>query len=195
MNTYITGHTTKQQPLEALLPSLGLENWPYITMDQVHSDTIKEYNKGELLVIPQTDAVFTREKNVVLSVRTADCLPVLFYHPSGLVGGIHAGRVGTQKEITAKTFSLLAQQFGLNSEFWIWFGPAICKSCYQIDPVLDIHYDLIEENKAQLNPVLDMKTCHLELSGHCTSCQNDRFFSYRKEKTDKRLFSVIALKE
>ncbi len=192
MSHFSHGVTTKQQPLDALLKQLDLQTYPFVRMDQVHGSDIWEYKKGDPLLIPSVDAIFTQEKNVVLSVRTADCLPILFYHPSGLIGGIHAGRASTIKDITFKTFTLLKQQFGLQDNFWIEFGPAICKDCYQIDPVEDIHFDLIEENKKQLASVLEMDKNTLDIRLECTSCKNDRYFSYRKEKTTERLLSVIA---
>jgi hypothetical protein len=145
------------------------------------------------LIIDEVDALYTKIPNVTLTVKTADCLPILFSHPSGLIGGIHAGRKSTELQIVSRLFTHLSQK-GYSKDFWIAFGPAICNACYQIDPVLDVHYDLVKENRNQLIDVLGQDGFVLQNSGLCTSCLNDQFYSYRKEKTTLRLFSFICRK-
>ena len=45
--------------------------------------------------VRQADALVTREPDVVLMVRAADCVPVLFHAPEiGAVGAAHCGRLG-----------------------------------------------------------------------------------------------------
>ena len=56
-----------------------------------------------ILPFPETpfaegDALITTQKNAALVVRTADCLPILIYHSSGIIAAIHAGRKGTEQE-------------------------------------------------------------------------------------------------
>ena len=53
--------------------------------------------------IPDTDALYTYEPNLVLCSFTADCVPVIFYNEvNGLIGVIHSGWQGTVKEITSE---------------------------------------------------------------------------------------------
>ncbi len=140
----------------------------------------------------ETDAIFTAEKNLVLAVKTADCLPILIYHPYPFVAAIHAGRVGTQQAILQKTLMHMSDQFGVTADFTLWFGPHICKSCYQIDPALDVHFDLMAENVAQMTS-LPLSISRILKSPFCTVCHNDLFFSYRKEKTTERNECYIGL--
>jgi len=145
--------------------------------------------------IPLVDAIVTKEKRLPLIVRTADCLPILFYHPSGLIGAVHAGRKGTELGICSKVFqtvkALLSDESG---PFDIWLGPSICFSCYQIDRDEDRHYNLLEENRKQILASLGDADINWHEAQQCTSCQNDQFFSYRKEGPGAgRIYSLISL--
>lgn len=188
----ISACSTRGESLDELRTQLDIYELPFVRMDQTHSNHFKKVERPRQneQIIPDTDACYTFEKNLVLTVKTADCLPIAFYHPKGLIGVIHAGRKGTQDGITARLFEHLNKEYSLNSEFQLWFGPAICPSCYQVDVEKDLHYDLIEENEAQLKKTIS--TYKLHHSKFCTSCQNNAFYSYRKEKTTLRIFTAIA---
>ena len=81
-----------------------------------------------------------------------------------------------------------------NGRFYIWFGPKICFSCYQINKEKDLYYDLYLNNFKQLKESLDEKRYSLISSPFCTKCQNNLWFSYRLEGTQAgRIYSVIGL--
>ncbi len=191
----LSGCTTKPISWDTMMRETNPKNFPIISMNQTHSAncneiiTISDSHEKE---VPDTDAFWTTQTNVILRVRTADCLPILFYHPTGIIGAIHAGRKGTENHITQRTFEHVLAQHPDPRGYIIWCGPAICKTCYQIDSIQDIHYDLLSENRSQLQQVLDIDRTQLIESGLCTACQNTDFYSYRKEKTEKRLYSFIA---
>jgi polyphenol oxidase len=190
--TFLTKKTTT---LEKTLQQLELTSYPLLKMQQTHSSNIAFINETQSQTAPKVDAVYTTKKNLILSVKTADCLPLLIYHPYPLIAAIHAGQASTEAQITAKTFQAIQKQFNLQDNFTIWLGPAICKNCYQIDPKSNLHYDLINENKKQLQQVLDLNKSKIIETKLCTSCNNDLFYSYRKEKTAQRIWSGIMIKE
>jgi len=192
-NNYRYGVTTKQMSLTDLCTRLEIVDQPIVHLDQVHGAAFIEVTQKNLQDAPPAcDAAFTRLPKISIAIRTADCLPILFWHPSGLIGGIHAGRKSTMLEITKKMFHHFKDSLKLESGFEIWFGPAICEQCYQIDPILDQHYDLISENLKQLFSVISPDHNQIVKTNTCTSCQNDLYYSYRKEKTALRLYSVIS---
>ncbi len=165
-----------------------------IRMDQTHSANIHIADQPVLPghhVINNTDAVISNQP-ATIAVKTADCLPILIAHSSGWIGGIHAGRAGTTAGITINTLSALIQKTGTQTGYWIFLGPRICVACYEIDPIAHTHYDLVEENISQINSCLDKNKTTIVDSGYCTACQNDLFFSYRKEKTTQRIWSGIG---
>lgn len=185
--------TTRHIEIEDALTSLSLSHHPTVRMHQTHSNNIAVIDTpiaaNTTLWINDTDAVICNQPSTLL-IKTADCLPVIITHPSGWNAAIHAGRKGTETQIIELTARLLTQTIGTTTEFYAWFGPRICHRCYQIDPVNNSYYDLIKHNTDQLYRVFG-STIEIEDSGYCTACQNDLFFSYRKEATAHRIYSGI----
>ncbi|MFC1617270.1 polyphenol oxidase family protein [Candidatus Margulisiibacteriota bacterium] len=188
----ITGFTNKNTGLAALLEKQGLKDFPLVRMGQSHSNNCKYISNGKSQEINAVDAVFTDQKALVLTVRTADCLPIFIYHPKNIIAVVHSGRVGTEKGIARNVLKQIKKQFSLQNGFSFWFGPAICKKCYQIDKVQDIHFDLIGENEKQIKA--ECPDAKIYYSNICTACKNDFFYSYRKGDNDKRNYGFIVLK-
>ncbi|MBT5954324.1 polyphenol oxidase family protein [bacterium] len=173
-------------------------SFPLATMTQVHGNAIAnldDINDGiDGGHIEDVDGLITSKKGLAISVKTADCLPILIYHPSGVIAGLHAGRRGTEQKILVEALDVFRTRYGLESGFQIWFGPCICKKCYQIDRSFDLHYDLDGENKRQLDAVLSESDYVLTRQGQCTSCTPSLFYSYRRSNGDSsRHYSLIAL--
>jgi len=190
----------------------------FIVAKQTHSDNIsiisKQNTKGwEHLddAIENCDALITNVPHVVLSILTADCVPVLLYDTKrDVIAAIHAGWKGTQQEIVRKTLEEMQKTFTLNPEdILAGIAPSIGKCCYEVGEDVAKHFfdtpkgfrkvkdkymlDLPYLNKKQL---LDfgVKEENIEMSNICTACHNEKFFSYRKEKgCSGRFMSMIGL--
>ena len=165
----------------------------------------------------EADAIITNIKNLPIGVFTADCLPIVLADIRGRgVGIIHAGRVGTSLEITKKSVSKIKENFGISAEdIIVGIGPGIGGCCYEVDeksinPFKDrLEYfekiaiekdngrwmlNLIGVNKIQLMES-GLKSENIFTAEFCTSCHNDKFFSYRREgKTAGRMVSFVAIK-
>ncbi|MFC1751894.1 polyphenol oxidase family protein [Thermoproteota archaeon] len=200
-----TFQTTRHDSLEELFALPELAKTTLIQINQTHSnhcvviddvvpsDTQLAIQQDARLEIPDTDAIITAKQGAALCVRTADCLPILIYHPKGIAAAVHAGRKGTETHIIIKTLETIKKRYQILSGFIFWFGPAICKSCYQIDKELNHYYDLIEENKMQIKSMLSSDYSIIE-TNICTACRNDYFYSYRREKgITERQYSVIVM--
>jgi polyphenol oxidase len=185
--------TTRHITLDAALAQMSISDTPIIRMHQTHSANVSiidtPVQPKSTLWIDDTDAIISNQPAILL-IKTADCLPVIITHPSGWKAAIHAGRRGTESEITMKTAAMLIEASGYADGYQAWFGPRICESCYQIDPVGDVHFDLVSHNKIQLLSVLGDGVTILD-TDYCTVCSNDIFFSYRKEATAERIFSGV----
>ncbi len=198
--------TTKNTSLLDLLELPPLKNCQLAQMEQVHHNrfTLIDQTKPQTKqakIYSGVDALITTQKKIILAVKTADCLPILFYHPKPLIGLIHAGRRGTMAKITQKVFNFAKHllkndksQNGNNADNWqIWLGPAICADCYQINRQQDLHFDLKKHNLDQIKKELPDKKISLYQNNDCTACQNEQFYSYRKEGTSGRNWSLICL--
>lgn len=166
----------------------------FVISQQTHEDKIyiaEDIKGGKEL--EGYDAFLTAQPGTALIIKTADCTPVFLYDPQKkVIGAIHAGRRSTILKITEQTVKTMIEYFNCDPKnILAGIGPAICKTCYQIDPVKDIHFDLWQENHDQLiNSGVPPK--NIELSGLCPSCNaNERFFSYRKDKTQTRTYNII----
>src|SRR5690625_330839 len=120
---------------------IGLED--FVCAKQTHSvnfHNVIEADRGrgafsQDTAIPETDALYTFEPNIMLSCFTADCVPVIFYNEiSGVVGVIHSGWKGTVNEITLRVFQHLVEAEKCDPEdFFVWLGPALSQEKFEVD--------------------------------------------------------------
>jgi YfiH family protein len=93
---------------------------------------------GSQSIILGYDGLFTNKENVVLVIRTADCLPILIAgindHPNKkIIGALHAGRKGLVDGIVNNSLNFLKEEgFNLNNVYFL-IGPHICGKCYSLD--------------------------------------------------------------
>ena len=176
--------TDKNGSLSDLKTFAAETNKTLVQMEQVHQAKFALF-ENEITAtkkIAGLDGILTTNPNVLLTVRTADCLPILLHHPSGLIGAIHAGRKGTQQHILQKVLTFLKETKKINSNISLWFGPAICETCYQINRTTDTHYNLIAENMSQAYTVFAPEDISLTIEADCTQCLDDEYHSYRVEQ-------------
>lgn len=146
----------------------------------------------------RSDAAVSDAPGVHLLVTFADCVPVLFADPKrGVVGIAHAGWRGTATGIAAATVRVMCDSFGCRAEDVVAaIGPSIGACCYRVgSDVIEtflkngmacvyaegngsIYLDLWESNVRQL---AEVGVEAVEVSGLCTSCHTETFFSHRAE--------------
>ena len=80
------------------------------------------------------DALVTNVQNLLLSVQTADCVPVLLVDPKQrAVAAIHAGWRGTLARIAQKAVGRMIQEYGSKpSHLLAAIGPSIGPCCYEV---------------------------------------------------------------
>lgn len=189
--------STRWGSLALALSDLGHRSRPVVRMHQTHSAHVQRYIRLEsaenTVFFSDTDAVWTTEKDTVLVVKTADCLPLLLCHTSGIVAAIHAGRKGLELGIVAATLRDIYVAGVGAGQWWVYFGPSICKWCYQIDRVINLHMDLYAHAMCQIREVVDTPVQAI-YSPFCTACHTGLFYSYRAEKCTERFYSGIMLR-
>ena len=151
--------------------------------------------------IPNVDALITNEKNVTLTCRTADCVPVLILdEEAGCIGAVHSGWRGTLQSITIETLFRMKNEYGSKaSNCLISIGPCICEDCFEVDSDvadsftdkfgqkycsydgLKYHIDLVSIIVDELtNFGIDKNKISLS-ANICTACNTEMFFSHRAE--------------
>ncbi len=193
-----------------------------VTVKQVHGTDILNINKMDILNfakknLVEADGIMTNIKNMVLVTFHADCVPVCFLDKSkNIIATSHAGWKGTLGNISGKTVEKMIKYYDSKPEnILVGIGPSIGSCCYEVgrevyakfnqrynfaDEIFrtgndeKTYLDLWKTNKFQLMDK-GVPEENIYVSKLCTSCNNNIFYSYRKEKgTNNRLASVIRLK-
>jgi len=203
-----------------LSETLGSKNTlHYVVANQTHSDNIKIIteleNRGwkeSIDAVENCDALITNLPNLILTILTADCVPILLYDTKKkVVAAVHAGWKGTKAEIVKKTVKKMQSEFGCEAKDIVaGIAPSIGACCYEVGEDVAEHFfhlpksfkkkddkymlDLPYINQQQLLNA-GLKGENIEMSHICTACEVTQYFSYRKEKgCSGRFMSMIGLK-
>ena len=114
--------------------SLGAPGCPLHTLTQVHGNTIVRIGEGEATSALEADGMLTTEQNILLGIKTADCVPILLVAPhQKSAGALHAGWRGTQQAIALRAVALCVEQWGVSpAQLRVALGPSIGGCCYQV---------------------------------------------------------------
>jgi polyphenol oxidase len=83
--------------------------------------------------IPDTDALVTRSPGVVLTILTADCVPIVLHDPvAGVLACVHAGWRGTVARIPAAALAAMQTLGSRPSDVIAGVGPAAAPARYQV---------------------------------------------------------------
>ena len=167
------------------------------------------------------DALISNLENVLIGVKTADCVPVLIGDVrTKSFAAIHAGWRGTVDSIVVKAFEKMREIYGVNAKDLICaIGAAATCENYEVGqdvidafekkfstggklftPTREGHalIDLHRANREQLESV-GVSPENIFTAPFCTMDRTDLFFSYRVERRlygkTGRLMSVIGLKK
>ena len=190
-----------------------------ITMYQTHSNICKIIEPKLQQTEYKCDGIVTKHQNIILSVLTADCAPVLFFdQKKSIIGACHAGWKGALNGIIENTLSSM-KLLGANiNNINCSIGPCIGQSSYEVksdffkifvDKSIRNRQFFIEINKDKYQFSLK-KFITLKLEeqgvGNIDTVNIDTYkdehlcFSYRralhkKEDDYGRMISTITIKE
>ena len=152
--------------------------------------------------IGEGDALVTADPGVTVSIRTADCLPVLLvdmHHR--VVAAAHAGWRGTVSRVVPKTLERMSKDFGSQpKDMLVAIGPGIGKCCYEVGEEVAREFgltgrgkiDLAAENARQL-VAEGVSAEAISCAGLCTFCDT-RFHSWRRDRERAgRMISYIGI--
>jgi YfiH family protein len=138
------------------------------------------------------DALISNLPGVALSIRTADCFPILLADTrTHAIAAIHAGWRGTASNILEAALSAMHGEYKTDpSDVIAAIGPGIGACCYEVGPEValrfgrdggHVHLDLVQENVRQLIAG-GMDPGRIDITAStCTRCDPQRFHSYRRE--------------
>lgn len=202
----------------AALRALGLEPSLAAAMRQVHGDRIAEVTealkgRGGLdhsTAFAETDGMYTALRGVALMATFADCVPVIIADRAGRkIGLVHAGWKGTALDIAAKLALRMGFEQGRAEDFMAVIGPCVGPCCYEVGEdvaaalakaggsgALKTEGDAIRADLGLMNELrlvgLGFAPGRIERYEGCTSCEEDSFFSHRRDKGRTGRSAAIA---
>ncbi|MGB3346081.1 MAG: peptidoglycan editing factor PgeF [Candidatus Humimicrobiia bacterium] len=218
IDSIVYGFTTKNWTKRALIENLNLNDFSIIYMNQIHSDKfhlLKEV-PGEILV---GDALITTIPKILLTIKTADCLPILIFDKEAkVVSAIHVGWKGVIRKFTKKVVLEIVDSLDIKpSSLFALLGPCICSKCYEVgedvkeilekewDSFTDLLIPSHKEGKYQLDlrkaNTIQLKEMGLKQENIfniklCTKCNPKLFFSHRRKPINKdRMISFIGFEK
>jgi YfiH family protein len=184
-----------------------------VSPHQVHKNHVAcvESRHGRS-IIPATDALITNAPGVVLLLRFADCVPVVFYDPIHHAAGLaHAGWRGIAAGVLPACVKSMQREFDSRPpDMWAGIGPAICQKHYavSIDVAEKINASVppsaavTKEIKGQwyanlpgaANAQLRTMGIHqIKDASLCTACHTEEWYSHRAEAGTTGRFGVFVM--
>ncbi|RPI21422.1 MAG: peptidoglycan editing factor PgeF [Chloroflexota bacterium] len=182
--------------------------WQVHSADVVFVDAPRPAHQPHL----KADAMLTDVPGVTLFMRFADCVPILLYDPhKRALGLVHAGWQGTVRQTAAAAVEAMqARYLSRPADILAAIGPSIGPHHYQVgQDVIDrvqetfgkdaltllptsngaVKFDLWSANRL----ILERLGVHqIEVSGICTACHLQDWYSHRGEGGKTGRFGMLA---
>ena len=179
---------------------------PIQYMEQVHGNSIQSIRALSKEKIKKTDALFSRSNKFSLAIMSADCLPIALANSEGSkIALLHAGWRGLSEGIISKSLKMFDSE---RDELKAWLAPCISEEKYAVGR--DVFKAFVESDRdaeksfkqlnskkwkfdirAEASRVLRKSNVSVSQSNYCTYKDEDLFYSYRRDKTDERVVTLL----
>lgn len=192
---------------------LGLDGEQACTVWQVHSaDTVLAQERvPNRRWLARADGMVTDRIDLPLTMRFADCTPILLYDPiTHTMGLAHAGWRGTVLGAGVSALRTMQAAFGTRpQDVQVGIGPSIGPERYQVGEEVvtavqetfgqtgglirraddgSAYFDLWAANRLALERA---GVTQIEIAGICTATRTDEFYSHRAEAGRTGRFGVV----
>jgi YfiH family protein len=158
----------------------------------------------------EADACYSKDKNVICAVRTADCLPILMTDIKGtFVSAIHAGWRGLGMGIIESSINKINSP----NDLIVWLGPCISQENFEVGR--DVYKFFYKYDKKSISAFIEKpngkfilsltKAAEIKLKGlgvpfiygngitqnFCTFNDVNNFYSYRRDSLTGRMVSLV----
>jgi len=188
--------------------AIGADADSIIMTGQVHGTEIRTADPSDIksdVCAPtgyDCDGLITDKPGLVLTIFTADCIPVLLYDPvRRVIAAVHAGWRGTAGNIAGIAARKMQAEYGcLPENILAAIGPGISQCCFETHAdVPDAMTAALGDAASQYISVLDggkfkvdlkginaallvragLTPDHIEVSSDCTVCLHETYWSHR----------------
>ena len=198
---------------------LGLSLSDICRSYQAHTSlciTVDDSHRGVGTTKPKfdfgVDGLVTKTPALLLSVRTADCVPILLFDPENKVcAAVHAGWRGTVDGIGENAVKEMISHGSDPANILAAIGPCIGSCCYQVGEEVyraflekgDLDFcftpdqttgkylmDLTAANRRLLEGA-GVLPSHVDEARVCTRCHGEYFFSHRRMGAERGTMSAF----
>ena len=176
-----------------------------VGLNQVHGADVLRVDRPPEALPPEAernfDASVTDRDDVVLAVRTADCVPILLAGTEpAAVAAVHAGWRGTLEGIAEQAVQAMGEHFGCRpDELLAAIGPCIGPQAFQVGPEVfgpfdqafgrpvairrdgGLFVDLAAANRRWLERA-GLEPARIDGLDLCTHVRSDLFYSHRRDR-------------
>lgn len=214
---YRISDATAQENIRKILSSIGKENHKMSMLDQVHGskcviidDQSPLYSEG--------DGHVTSNNRIMLGIKTADCIPILFADTTNkIVGAAHSGWRGSIGGIIESTMEKMKKLGAKEECVDVIIGPSIHQNSYEVsEDFLQKFNQDTKENMMFFKPSSRQGHYMFDLPGYAKSRlkqykfknvfdikidtlkDEENWFSYRRstlrnEPLDGQIFSFVGI--
>ena len=172
-----------------------------VSLNQTHSDTICLIQEPltQNSTFDNYDAVITTQNNILLSIKTADCVPMIFTDTNRHIIAIsHQGWKGSLSNLPIKAISKMIELGSKKEDILIHIGPSIKACCYHVyGERLDLFYQkntllpsyikkenetfMLDLQQYNLDKLIeyDISQSNISIITRCTKCNSDVYHSYQ----------------
>lgn len=211
-------NTSIAENFRRLRRALGCPRLPRVEVKQVHSNQV--WLPDDRLMKPReapcADAIATDQPRRLLTIRVADCVPVLLSDESGqVVAAAHAGWRGLVAGVLEQTIQAMRRRWGVAPHRLVAaIGPHIRTEHFEVGPEVAQAFEEAGLGQAvrhsdQGKPRIDLQQAALiqlqhagvlvnaiDTTDRCTYRDAQEFFSHRRDAgRTGRMAAVIAVKD
>ncbi|WP_156286125.1 polyphenol oxidase family protein [Oceanivirga salmonicida] len=206
------GNMKEKENLYPLLDKLNIDKNNLVKGVQTHSINILCLEENtDISNIENIDGYITDNPKYTLMAYFADCMPIFIIDKKKKVYGLlHGGWRGSSNGILKEAINIMKSKYGSNvNDIIVTFGICISSKNYEIkedvikELKLRLNFDTMIESAANkfylslskmneqiaINQGVPRK--NIIVNDYCTYAGD--FFSYRKEKTDKRMIALLKV--
>jgi YfiH family protein len=193
-----------------LAAAIGLDEDWLIWMNQVHGDRAAVVQGPRDSPVDDTDALVTTTPRLALAVVTADCVPVLMADArAGVVGAVHAGRVGAQRGVVVRAVEIMVAAGAHIEDISVLLGPAVSGPNYEVPDAMAAEVEAAlpgsRTTSVRGTPALDLRAGiarqltdlgikAIDVDPRCTVA-DPTLFSHRRDAPTGRLASLVWMEQ
>lgn len=199
-----------RENMSRLLEISGFKEEQLVQVRQIHSARVVKA-EGAMDARQDGDAMTTDQAGLLLLMRFADCVPILFLDPvKRAIAIAHAGWKGTLKGVVSEVVRSMGNHFGTSADtLVVGIGPSIGPGRYQVgnDVIQEVkrvfpeaHREVLSEDadgvkldlwKANEIHLRRAGVRNIEVAGICTGSDPENWFSHRAEKGRTGRFAAV----